>query len=80
MEAPVSDSYAEVWTPHPGPAESIPANAVSYPANKRRHSGTYASPGLRQGMPALCFKIEYLAQLDELVRFIRGLPPIRTVA
>ena len=72
--------HAWVWVPHPGPNADIPGNAVEYDRDKGRHSNTYSLPGLRKGMPALRFRIEKLSQLDELIAFIRGLPPIRGVA
>ena len=69
-------SYAQVWVPHPGPGVTIPANAVEYGVTEGRHSNAYSLPGLKKGMAALRFKIETAAQLDALIRFIRGLPPI----
>lgn len=72
--------FAQVWVPHPGAGAVIPANAVEYGASEGRHSNAYSMPGLKKGMPALRIKVETPAQLEELVRFIRGLPPIRSVA
>lgn len=73
-------SFAQVWVPHPGAGAVIPANAVAYGASEGRHSNAYSMPGLKKGMPTLRIKVETPAQLEELVRFIRGLPPIRSVA
>ena len=73
-------SYAQVWVPHPGRNATIPSNAVEYGPTEGRHSNAYSLPGLKKGMAALRFKIETMAQLDELIRFVRGLPPIRSQA
>ena len=72
--------YVCVWVPHPGPSEPLPANATVYGATEGRHSNAYSLPGLRKGMPALRIRVETLSQLEELVRFVRGLPPIRSHA
>ena len=76
MKTSPSGEYAEVWLPHPGDGFAIPSNArVRHPVH--RHSGTFASPGLRKGMAPLSFRIDSTAQFDELIGFIRELPPIR---
>lgn len=75
-----SRSFAQVWVPHPGPNVGLPANVLEYGPSEGRHSNAYSLPGLRKGMPALRFRIETPTQLEELLRFIRALPPVRSVA
>jgi hypothetical protein len=73
-------SYAQVWVPHPGRNATIPSNAVEYGPTEGRHSNAYSLPGLKKGMAALRFRIETPKQLDELIRFIHAIPPIRGIA
>jgi hypothetical protein len=73
-------SFAQVWVPHPGPGTPLPTNAIEYGSTEGRHSNAYSLPGLKKGMAALRFRIGTLVQLEELVRFIRALPPIRGAA
>ena len=71
-------SFAWVWVPHPGSTTGLPPNAVQYVADRGRNSNTYSLPGLKKGMPALRVKVLTPDELDEIVRFIRGLPAIRS--
>lgn len=80
VEREGSRSLAQVWVPHPGPNVALPACVLEYGPTEGRHSNAYSLPGLRKGMPALRFRIETPAHLEDLLRFIRALPPIRSVA
>lgn len=80
VERDTAADFALVWVPHPGANTVLPSNALEYGPSEGRHSNAYSLPGLKKGMAALRFRIETLAELEALVRFIRALAPIRSVA
>ena len=79
LDIPSKGDYAKVCVPCPRGEIQIPVSAKrAHP--ERRHSNTFASPGLSHGAPALYFWVRDTNELDQLVAFIRELPPIRGVA
>jgi hypothetical protein len=79
IDQPVREQGALVWLPYPPDGQTIPEIAFEYPGESGRHSNTYASPGLKRGMPALRLFVRSEAELAETVRYIKAfrdsLPP-----
>lgn len=64
---------ASVWLPYPPENESVPEMALEYPGEAGRHSGTYASPGLEKGKPALKLLLKTEQELEDIVPYLRAL-------
>lgn len=79
MDTPSNGHYAKVCVPCPSGATDLPANARRAHSEKR-HSNTFASPGLGRGASALYFWVRDESELDQTVRYIGSLPPIRGCA
>lgn len=78
-DTPSKGHYAKVCVPCPPGMTHLPTNARrAHP--EKRHSNTFASPGLKRGAPALYFWIRDTRELDDTVRFIGEIPPIRGIA
>lgn len=73
LDQPNREDAAYVWLPYPGEGRSIPEEALEYPGEAGRHSGTYASPGLKRGQPALKLTIRNKRQLDDVISYIRAM-------
>jgi hypothetical protein len=67
------DDAAYVWLPYPGEGQRVPENALEYPGEAGRHSGTYPAAGLKRGEPALKLTIRDCAQLDDVIDYIRAM-------
>ena len=74
-DTPSNGHYAKVCVPYPLGMKELPPNARRAHSEKR-HSNTFASPGLRRGAPALYFWIRGARELDETVQFVSEMPPI----
>lgn len=72
LEQPRDPYVANVWTPFPPDNSPIPSFALQYPGESGRHSNTYASAGLKKGMPALKHIIKTSSDLSDFIAFIRG--------
>lgn len=73
MDQPNKEHAAFVWLPYPEPGQPVPEIALEYPAESGRHSGTYASPGLGRGEPALKLTIRNAQELEDTVSYIRAM-------
>ncbi|MFT3809680.1 MAG: HNH endonuclease signature motif containing protein [Micropepsaceae bacterium] len=80
VDQPASDQYALVWLPYPSDGRSVPENALEYPGEAGRHSGTYPVPGLAKGEPAIRLRVEGARDLNDLVTYVRDEAgaPLRT--
>lgn len=73
LDQPSGDSAAVVWLPYPRDGQSIPEIAIEYPGEAGRHSGTYATPGLRKGQPALKLTVRDAGEVQEIVAYARAM-------
>ena len=73
VDQPSGDSAAFVWLPYPRDGQSIPESAVEYPGEAGRHSGTYATAGLRKGEPALKLTVRDAGEVTDIVAYLRAL-------
>ena len=73
LDQPNRENAAYVWLPSPGEGQPVPEDALEYPGEAGRHSGTYASPGLKRGEPALKLAIRDSRQLEDAIRYIRAM-------
>jgi hypothetical protein len=73
VDQPKRQDACNVWLPYPPDGQEIPEMALEYPGEAGRHSGTYASEGLKKGLPALKLILTTGRELDELVDYIRAL-------
>ncbi|KEZ64697.1 HNH endonuclease [Pseudomonas amygdali pv. tabaci str. ATCC 11528] len=73
IDQPNRQDACFVWLPYPPDGQDIPEMALEYPGEAGRHSGTYASQGLKKGMPALKLILTTERELDDLVDYIRAL-------
>jgi hypothetical protein len=73
MDQPTREDAAYIWLPYPGEGQLVPENALEYPGEAGRHSGTYPAPGLKRGEPALKLTIRDRRQLDDVVDYIRAM-------
>ncbi len=73
IDSPNLEDAACVWLPYPGPGQAFPELALEYPGEAGRHSGTYASAGLRRGEPALKLTIRSTSELDATVKYVRAI-------
>jgi 5-methylcytosine-specific restriction endonuclease McrA len=72
LDQPNRENAAYVWLPYPGDGQPVPDEALEYPGEAGRHSGTYATAGLKRGEPALKLTIRNSSQLDDVVRYIQA--------
>lgn len=72
-DQPVREDAAYVWLPYPPDGGVLPEMALEYPAESGRHSGTYASPGLAKGKPALKLVLRTAQELEDVISYIRAL-------
>jgi hypothetical protein len=73
LDSPSYGKDVHVWLPHFSHAKEVPQNTISYPADKGRHSGTYASPELQKGKPALRVTVKTNSELTGLISYINAL-------
>lgn len=73
LDQPKSQDVANVWLPFPPDNQSIPDFAFQYPGESGRHSNTYASPGLKCGLPALKLIVKTDSELDGTVEYIKAM-------
>lgn len=73
LDSPSYGKDVHVWLPHFTHAKTMPQNALPYPADKGRHSGTYASPELQKGKPALRVTVKTNSELTGLISYINSL-------
>jgi 5-methylcytosine-specific restriction endonuclease McrA len=73
VDQPTVDSTAFVWVPYPRDGQSVPDIAVEYPGEAGRHSGTYATPGLRKGEPALKLTLRDPGEVRDMVGYIKAM-------
>lgn len=73
VDQPNKQDACFVWLPYPPDGQEIPRIALEYPGEAGRHSGTYASEGLKKGLPALKLILTTESELDSLVDYIRAL-------
>lgn len=73
LDQPNRENAAYVWLPYPGEGQPVPEEALEYPGEAGRHSGTYATSGLKRGQPALKLTIRDLRQLDDVIAYIRAM-------
>lgn len=73
VDQPAREDAAYVWLPYPAEGQRVPENALEYPGEAGRHSGTYPAAGLERGQPALKLTIRDDAQLDEVIAYIRAM-------
>ncbi|KAA8696734.1 TerF-like protein [Pseudomonas caricapapayae] len=73
VDQPKRQDACNVWLPYPPDNQEIPKMALEYPGEAGRHSGTYASEGLKKGLPALKFILTTDRELNDLVEYIRAL-------
>jgi hypothetical protein len=72
IDQPIREQGAYIWLPYPPDGQPIPEIALEYPGEAGRHSGTYASPGLRKGLPALKLFIRTESELRDTISFIKA--------
>jgi len=72
VDQPRDGSYGIVWLPYPAESSSVPEIAMEYAGESGRHSNTYASLGLKKGLPALKLRITSDAELDDLIQYIKA--------
>ena len=63
---------AYIWVPFPAGAPAPTSAHEVYPADKGRHSGTNAVPGLEGGKPAVKLIVESETALAEAVQYIKA--------
>ncbi|PWB35134.1 HNH endonuclease [Pseudomonas sp. SDI] len=93
IDQPNREDAAYVWLPYPPDDQPVPEIALEYAGDSGRHSGTHASAGLAQGLPALKLILRSAAELNDVVAYIKALagksplpvlnttpPPIRSSA
>ena len=73
IDQPNREDAAYVWLPYPGEGQAIPEMALEYPGEAGRHSGTYATAGLKRGEPTLKLTIRSAAELEDVVGYIRAM-------
>jgi hypothetical protein len=73
IDQPKRQDACNVWLPYPPDGQEIPEMALEYPGEAGRHSGTYASEGLKKGLPALKLVLTTERELAELMDYIRAL-------
>lgn len=73
VDQPMGEDAAYLWLPYPGDGQPVHENALEYPAEAGRHSGTYPAAGLKRGEPALKLTIRDRAKLDDVVEYIRAM-------
>jgi hypothetical protein len=73
IDQPTREDAAYVWLPYPVEGQPVPENALEYPGEAGRHSGTYPAAGLKRGEPALKLTIRDRRQLDGVVDYIRAM-------
>jgi hypothetical protein len=72
-DQPNREDAAFVWLPYPPDSGVLPAMALEYPGESGRHSGTYPTPGLEKGKPALKLVLRTERELEDVVSYIRAL-------
>lgn len=72
IDQPSREQGAYIWLPYPPDGQPIPEIALEYPGEAGRHSGTYASPGLGRGLPALKLFVRTESELSDTVAFIKA--------
>ncbi len=73
LDSPQFGKDVHVWIPYFTHAKTLPQNTLPYPADKGRHSGTYASPELGKGKPALRVTVKTKSELTGLITYIDAL-------
>lgn len=72
IDGPLREQGAHIWLPYPAEGQTIPEIALEYPGEAGRHSGTHASSGLKQGMPALRLFVRSESELMETLEYIKA--------
>ena len=72
IDQPNREQRAIIWLPYPPDGESIPEFALEYPGEAGRHSNTYASPGLKRGLPAIKLIIKSESELNDSISYIKA--------
>jgi len=72
LDAPKGGEKANVWLPYPRDGEAVPEIALEYAGESGRHSGTYASAGLRRGQPALKLLLQSDEELADLIAYVQA--------
>jgi len=70
LDGPTRENAAYVWLPYPGEGQQVPEVALEYPGEAGRHSGTYATAGLKRGEPALKLTIRTPQELNDLIGYV----------
>jgi hypothetical protein len=73
VDQPSSDNVAYVWLPYPRDGQFVPEIAAEYPGEAGRHSGTYATPGLCRGEPALKLTVRDAGEVRDIVAYARAM-------
>lgn len=71
-DQPNREQGAFIWVPYPPDGQVVPEIALEYPGEAGRHSNTYASPGLRRGLPALKLVVKAESELADTVSYIKA--------
>jgi hypothetical protein len=69
VDQPNARNEAFIWLPYPEEG-GIPEIALEYAGETGRHSGTYASPGLEKGKPALKVIVHSSSELEDTISYI----------
>lgn len=71
-DQPNREQGAFIWIPYPPDGQAVPEIALEYPGEVGRHSNTYASPGLRRGLPALKLVVKTESELADTISYIKA--------
>lgn len=72
IDQPNARDEAFIWLPYPDEG-AIPEIALEYAGESGRHSGTYPSPGLEKGKPALKVIVHSARELEDTISYILAL-------
>lgn len=70
VDQPNREEAGFIWLPYPQDGQTVPEIALEYAAESGRHSGTYASSGLRKDQPALKLIIRTERELTDTLAYI----------
>ena len=73
IDQPSRDDAAVLWLPYPEGGQTVPDISLAYAGESGRHSGTYATHGLRKGEPALKLTIRTDQELEATLSYIRAM-------
>ncbi|MEQ1621803.1 MAG: HNH endonuclease [Methylococcales bacterium] len=71
-DQPNKEDAAYIWLPYPPDNEPVPEMALEYPGEAGRHSGTYPSPRLEKGKPALKLILRTEQELNDIISYINA--------